>query len=758
MYAVGSKARNMSKLIQSSLSQCTINESPDMNTLPSTRSVNTFRSEENRSSSINNLRYPRPSSLYLPMNDRDDDGREHLLPNDPFSMERRAQTLGRPTHYNTSGNRNLTNPLFESVGSLDQPWYKSYAATSTLPQPTISLPPNRPQEINTFATARELHSTVRVPVPRSPARPSPYSTIRRLNEPSLHSYRTTRATKAPPLFSCAGSKCCEREPSPYATPADLESSDHFIRHKKKDPPKPWVVCLLTVSTIFDLLLLIAMAVVVFFLNCSTESWLYSDRRIYTICTNLWTDWIPLHHRTFRCPALPPGYDDSSLASANPLLKQYIERFRPTVYTTPAYGSRTDNLEQPKNPFLTETIGGLFPRPDVWDADLGLMPPPNLNPAREDPMYGMTTTRLYGPTYEREQTSWLRNREHWLRINPAAPYTSIPTDSIILGCTIIPLIMIVFIEITSSCLSCCWLSSGKVGHRFGQLRRVIGRLYRFCVTYIFGLFTVILITLILKAAIGRLRPNFITICRPAPNVCPRWSALIQAAGYGYYNQEATNDLGSNPQLLSFLAQESARQGYILVPKTTTPNPAVRTSKSDSGFLSDTDCTEKRPLRIKYARTSFPSLGASVTMYAAVFVSAYVTHTLRYLRRTCLCIPLVLLLATFLANILLGLGRVVHRENWIDDVLAGWALGIIVAAYIVSHLISVLLFQTSVGRNYVSHLQTVGLHNCFHNMESYKLYRTLHATQTWNSVSNADILHQLDHIQDLIRANQEYKNNE
>ncbi|KAF6769607.1 hypothetical protein AHF37_12436, partial [Paragonimus kellicotti] len=115
------------------------------------------------------------------------------------------------------------------------------------------------------------------------------------------------------------------------------------------------------------------------------------------------------------------------------------------------------------------------------------------------------------------------------------------------------------------------------------------------TYIFGLLTVILLASILKASVGRLRPNFIAICRPAPTVCPRWSALLQSSGL-----HQPDTAVSDQAYLTYLAQESARQGFYLVPKTTTISPNVREAKQDGGFLTDTDCTEKRVLKLKYAR--------------------------------------------------------------------------------------------------------------------------------------------------------------
>ncbi|KAF8572298.1 hypothetical protein P879_00453 [Paragonimus westermani] len=609
-----------------------------MNTLPSIRSVNTFQNTDVRRSSINNLRYPRATSLYLPTNEQDEESHTQLLPNTPYTGDRRAQTLGRP-HQLTTGSRNLTNPLFDSVGSLDQtPWYRSYGQPVRTSPPRINLP-MRPCDSSGFATARDIQSTIRIPVPRSPGRTSAYSAAgsRRFPDSSIRgSYerRAPRQTRRCP--EGLGCLCCKSENS-----------------------------------------------------CSSDGWFYADRRVQTICVNLWSDWIPLHHRTFRCPALPPGYDESSLEINNPLLKQYLEQIRsPSITPAPTFGRPVEDSFRRKktNPFGEPTIHDAFPQPEAWDADLGLMPPPNLNPMTYDPMLGLTTTRLYGPTYEREPSGWMRTREQWRKLNQASPYNYMSTGSILIGCLAIPLVTILCIEITASCLTCCQPYGDKSGNRFRSIRRVIGRLYRFSVTYLFGLLTVILLASILKTSVGRLRPNFIAICRPAPTVCPRWSALLQSTGL-----HQPDTAVSDQAYLTYLAQESARQGFYLVPKTTTISPNVREAKQDGGFLTDTDCTEKRVLKLKYARTSFPSLAAAMTMYSTIFIcimispiinQVYITYTLRYLRRTCFCIPLSLLLGGCLANLFLGLGRVVHRENWLEDILVGWGLGVIIAAYVVS----------------------------------------------------------------------------
>ncbi|CAL8082621.1 unnamed protein product [Calicophoron daubneyi] len=620
-----------------------------MSTLPSNRSVNTFQNPAVRRSSISGLRHPRSSSLYLPEHEheQDDESRSQLLPNEPYQQDRRAQTLGRP---NQSGARshNLTNPLFDSAGSLDQPWYRSYGQSVTLSPPTISLP-IRPLDNSTFATAREMQTSIRVPSTRlSPTRMSmAYSTGHRISDRGGPRSCCDTVPQQGCGAGCMGLTCCQPETK-------------------------------------------------------------------------WSDWIPLHHRTFRCPALPPGQDEDTIDTNNPWLRELLASSE-LIPTTPAYGV-PPSIRQPR-PASKE--GGRkgskndYSGHDAWDADLGLMPPPQLTPYTPEERFGPTTTRLYGPTYDKNDEPWGRHSDKWMRLNPAAPYSDVPTESIMIGSIIVPLLLIVVIEITAACLSCCQSQTNKRGQQSMFARRLFARLYRLSVSYIFGLLTIILLTCILKASIGRLRPDFIKICRPSPNVCPRWATILREAGYGFdWNDRSV--FASNPNLLRLLAQESAKQGYYLVPKTTTPNPSLRGSNPQSGFLTDSDCMEKNVLRLKYARTSFPSMSASVAMYATVFVAAYITYSLRNLRMTCFCIPLTLLVGSCLTNVFLGLGRMVHRQNWLEDILAGWILGIIIAAYV--------------------------------------LYRALGGRKEEKSVSSAEIHRQLRRLQEMIQSNSEYKQNE
>ncbi|VDP67407.1 unnamed protein product [Echinostoma caproni] len=187
-----------------------------MHTLPN-RSVNTFQSAGVRRSSLTGMRYPRSSSLYLPQNDANDESRSQLLPNEPYPGERRTQTLGRSQQHHghappSSCSRNMTNPLFDSATSLDQPWYRGYGQPVSLSPPQINLPDQPMDSTSGYGTVREMQSTIRVPSTRSPGRTSAYSTSRRLDE---HSQRGCCADTVAPKrnwMGCAGFTCCEKEP------------------------------------------------------------------------------------------------------------------------------------------------------------------------------------------------------------------------------------------------------------------------------------------------------------------------------------------------------------------------------------------------------------------------------------------------------------------------------------------------------------------------------------------------------------------
>lgn len=175
-----------------------------MHTLPN-RSVNTFQTAGVRRSSLTGMRYPRSSSLYLPQNEQNDESRSQLLPSETCSGERRAQTLGRPQQHSHAApsfcSRNMTNPLFDSATSLDQPWYRGYGHPVSLSPPQINLPDQAVDSTSGYGTVREMQPTIRVPSIRSPG--SVYSTSRRTDERPVAPKRN--------WIGCVGLTCCGKE-------------------------------------------------------------------------------------------------------------------------------------------------------------------------------------------------------------------------------------------------------------------------------------------------------------------------------------------------------------------------------------------------------------------------------------------------------------------------------------------------------------------------------------------------------------------
>lgn len=53
-----------------------------------------------------------------------------------------------------------------------------------------------------------------------------------------------------------------------------------------------------------------------------------------------------------------------------------------------------------------------------------------------------------------------------------------------------------------------------------------------------------------------------------------------------------------------------------------------------------------------------------------------------RDACLCIPFLSLLGVSLIALILGVNRAIYRNNWFEDILAGWIIGICIAVYVVS----------------------------------------------------------------------------
>nr|CAH8864838.1 unnamed protein product [Trichobilharzia regenti] len=522
--------------------------------------------------------------------------------------------------------------------------------------------------------------------------------------------------------------------------SDRTTSQHYRQHQlnsgrkqhEQQQQQPYVICLAIVFALLDILLLIGLTLLIFFFNCSADGWLYTDPRIRSICVTLWADWIPLYQRKFQCPDLPPGYTDSLNSESfnsgigvggsssggvdsNTDLKPLLERInimnrQPAASSFPALTS-PNPLSLLTRYQMERSAEVNRVNPDYWDGDLGLMLPPKLIiPSAEQHLYGPSdTVQLHGRNYPTDKEFNQRHfrNDQWLQLSQSQTdiYRHLTVSSIVTGSIIIPIIVICFAEISFYFFNCCQICLSKSTMRPWRAMKFFGQLYRLLMTYIFGLLVTMLLVWLIKVSIGRLRPDFIQICRPSANVCPKWYGLIQKTRQ---SADERGGIESDPRLLDIIVAQLAKQGKYLVTVATTPSPESTDGQIPDGLLTNADCMENNILKLKEARTSFPSLGASVSMYAIIFVTVYVTALMKNFRDACLCIPFLSLLGVSLVALLLGINRVVYRNNWFEDVLAGWIIGICVAIYV--------CFKALYNRDKVSDLTNHDLYRRLHRIQS------------------------------------------
>lgn len=154
----------------------------------------------------------------------------------------------------------------------------------------------------------------------------------------------------------------------------------------------------------------------------------------------------------------------------------------------------------------------------------------------------------------------------------------------------------------------------------KISQVIRRLIRFIAVFAFGMFTLMIFVDVIKLVTGRLRPNFLEVCGVNRTLC-----------------------GVN-----------------------------------GNWGGDELCTNKDELEIRHARGSFPSLKSAMTAFAAVYLAIYIhgalrTRSVRVLR------PFLSLVFAMLA-LLCGLTQMGLNQNYWTDVIAGFALGIVMAIYL------------------------------------------------------------------------------
>ncbi|XP_076441305.1 phospholipid phosphatase-related protein type 5-like [Babylonia areolata] len=157
----------------------------------------------------------------------------------------------------------------------------------------------------------------------------------------------------------------------------------------------------------------------------------------------------------------------------------------------------------------------------------------------------------------------------------------------------------------------------------SIPHIARRLLRFLGVFLFGAFSVMIITDVTKNMIGRLRPDFLETCRLKANVC-----------------------------------------------------SLLTSWDDS--LDESACLNGDTVELRRARTSFPSMNSALTSYAAIYVSVYIhgamrSHSVRVLR------PF-LSLVFVLLSVLEGVAQFTTCQSHWTDVLTGLGLGVALALYL------------------------------------------------------------------------------
>ncbi|XP_056147128.1 phospholipid phosphatase-related protein type 1 [Lampris incognitus] len=110
----------------------------------------------------------------------------------------------------------------------------------------------------------------------------------------------------------------------------------------------------------------------------------------------------------------------------------------------------------------------------------------------------------------------------------------------------------------------------------------------------------------------------------------------------------------------------------------PNYTATMCRHDNQFIAGGDVCTGSPAAVQHARRSFPSKDASLSIYAAVYLTMYITSTVRTkssrLAKPALC------LATLCSAFLTGLNRVSEYRNHCSDVVAGFVLGSAVALFL------------------------------------------------------------------------------
>lgn len=163
-------------------------------------------------------------------------------------------------------------------------------------------------------------------------------------------------------------------------------------------------------------------------------------------------------------------------------------------------------------------------------------------------------------------------------------------------------------------------------RVVEIKEYIGNIYIIYGFFIIGHLLNTLVTLIGKKTIGRLRPNFLDVCRPDINPYSKCGEVFQT-GKTY-----------------------------LIP--------------DIDFM----CTAQDKSEVEESRLSFPSGHSSTSFYTAVFLICYLNHMWK--RRSCSLILHIVQVFIFSCAFFVAMTRITDNKHHVTDVFAGSGIGALV----------------------------------------------------------------------------------
>lgn len=158
----------------------------------------------------------------------------------------------------------------------------------------------------------------------------------------------------------------------------------------------------------------------------------------------------------------------------------------------------------------------------------------------------------------------------------------------------------------------------------QFPEQIGNLYISCGSFFFGLLSTAVITDFGKVIVGRLRPNFIDVCKPEVNPYTHLCKLNRT---------------------------------FLVPDV------------------DFKCTAEDKQSVEESRLSFPSGHSSLSFYSMIFLILFVNYTWKC--RNLGLLPRMVQIVFFVMAFFTALSRIADNKHHPTDVLAGASLGIIIS---------------------------------------------------------------------------------